>query len=673
MPPSMDDHSSFAEDDSDMVPDAMVHDLQVANGPGKVANPTTELPTTPNTENSTNDSSADGDQCIVCLDLLTDISNPIAQALGDAGERAHPNAQPPPPHPGQEEKQAQIALIKPCGHILHDECLRLWSQKANSCPICRQTFNLVEVLDKVDGTVQSEYAVEDKKQSASTEFDPNWIVAAVEEEESVPCPICGNAEREDVLLLCDGCNAPYHTFCIGLSGVPRGQWFCMECHNDGLGEAAHEEREMRPFENYRLGPRTQAMVRRDRVRERHNLWVGTWNDISNRVHDATGLDLDFSDDEGALTEFRRLHRRTSDETRAFRQWQQRLEIAGRQGARDIFRAAAPPNLPRTRRPRTPPTPAETVEETRAWGDFEKAKEMDTEPSRGRKRKSRSATNSATASPADRSEPREPERKLKRPRTRRVLPEASSSTMTQPIPQINGSRNSRSPPTRPVIDTAEPSFLSSLLKEVEMGVTSDDDSSRTAFSSTTVSGPNRVTSPSVEYSSPAASPSPSSSHTPRASSITPPPHIAKRHPSPCPLTSHVEPIYPRADYSPNRSPGETSDMTNRDPTRNEVRQPRPRRQKPTPLALSRSPDSSPVRATMSAQAKESINLIVKSALAPHWKSSEISKEQYADVNRDVSRKLYEMVADRDVSEEKEKWEKIAVNEVATAVQALTSEG
>jgi CRISPR/Cas system CSM-associated protein Csm2 small subunit len=73
--------------------------------------------------------------------------------------------------------------------------------------------------------------------------------------------------------------------------------------------------------------------------------------------------------------------------------------------------------------------------------------------------------------------------------------------------------------------------------------------------------------------------------------------------------------------------------------------------------------------MSAGAKEGINKIVKSVLAPHWKSQRITKEQYADINREVSRKLYEIVADRDVSEEKDRWEKIATSEVATAVEAL----
>lgn len=70
----------------------------------------------------------------------------------------------------------------------------------------------------------------------------------------------------------------------------------------------------------------------------------------------------------------------------------------------------------------------------------------------------------------------------------------------------------------------------------------------------------------------------------------------------------------------------------------------------------------MRANMSAEAKEGINKIVKSVLAPHWKAQRISKEQYADINREVSRKLYEIVADRDVEGEREKWEKVAAKEI-----------
>ncbi len=50
------------------------------------------------------------------------------------------------------ENHEHVAKIEVCGHMLHDACLREWTEKANSCPICRQTFHAVAVYDKVGGT-----------------------------------------------------------------------------------------------------------------------------------------------------------------------------------------------------------------------------------------------------------------------------------------------------------------------------------------------------------------------------------------------------------------------------------------------------------------------------------------------------------------------------------------
>lgn len=93
------------------------------------------------------------DQCIVCLEDLDVVPDPsVHHALRDAGAVAAPTEDLPTPHPSTTATPQPIALIKPCNHVLHDECLREWSQKANSCPICRHAFNVVEVLDKVGGT-----------------------------------------------------------------------------------------------------------------------------------------------------------------------------------------------------------------------------------------------------------------------------------------------------------------------------------------------------------------------------------------------------------------------------------------------------------------------------------------------------------------------------------------
>ncbi|XP_041953947.1 lysine-specific demethylase 5B-B isoform X1 [Alosa sapidissima] len=45
------------------------------------------------------------------------------------------------------------------------------------------------------------------------------------------CLVCGSGTDEDKLLLCDGCDDSYHTFCLipPLNDVPKGDWRCPKC------------------------------------------------------------------------------------------------------------------------------------------------------------------------------------------------------------------------------------------------------------------------------------------------------------------------------------------------------------------------------------------------------------------------------------------------------------
>ncbi|KAF8540829.1 hypothetical protein BDD12DRAFT_879760 [Trichophaea hybrida] len=57
-----------------------------------------------------------------------------------------------------------VAQLVPCSHFMHNHCLKPWTEIANTCPICRVSFNQVNVLPHMTGPVLSSWQVEDRVQ-----------------------------------------------------------------------------------------------------------------------------------------------------------------------------------------------------------------------------------------------------------------------------------------------------------------------------------------------------------------------------------------------------------------------------------------------------------------------------------------------------------------------------
>lgn len=99
------------------------------------------------------------DQCIVCLEDLDHTPNlDEVDPRSVIAENGHlDGTKSPKPQLNTSDEQQLIAVIQTCQHVLHDTCLKEWTQKANSCPICRTQFNKVEVRGTTIGKLLTSY------------------------------------------------------------------------------------------------------------------------------------------------------------------------------------------------------------------------------------------------------------------------------------------------------------------------------------------------------------------------------------------------------------------------------------------------------------------------------------------------------------------------------------
>lgn len=500
---------------------------------------------------------------------------------------------------------------------------------------------LIQIPPPLIGPVQSSYAVEDRVQVP--DIDPSMLIDYVDDDfpDFQPCPYCGESDNEELLLLCDSCDVPHHTYCVDLDTVPSGPWYCSRCEEQGPVSSTGSSRGQD-----RRGRRTRAQLRR--VQNRNQINSLHWARVWQSVWDHLNLDLDFPfDDDRAVQRVLQQQRREEANHREFRAWQRRFEVAERQGGSHRFRDTAALldiDAPRPSRPRVPrePTPEpESLEEMRAWNAFERAREIENDPSAARKRKE------PTMSPSP--EPTEAERKRKRPRTRRpqelaALASQNGESSRTPGTQVSARINADS--------SSEPSFLQSLLKEVESSTPGETNSYGPSASTTnadqTTPGP----------SSPSISPISSSFSSPRLSPTSPLPQNRSRPISPIQLSSPAAPSSP--SFSPSASPSTSNNYDNNnkdmsgstasrtDESRHRSRIPRAARG----LLTARSANTSPSRGP-SLGVKSDIQRLVGKALKPYYRRDYITKQEFTDINRRISHMFYEQVGDRESLDDESK--------------------
>jgi hypothetical protein len=126
-------------------------------------------------------------------------------------------------------------------------------------------------LSNVEGTVHPEL------------IKPSW---------DFPCSVCKDPRHGSRMLLCDGCNMGYHTYCLTppLDDVPDGIWICPTCTQFGVTEAHVVERRERyiPVEQSRPYIELPSPSRRAKARRLAAEWHGKAVRQSTKAFDRVG-------------------------------------------------------------------------------------------------------------------------------------------------------------------------------------------------------------------------------------------------------------------------------------------------------------------------------------------------------------------------------------------------
>ncbi|XP_048013912.1 PHD and RING finger domain-containing protein 1 isoform X2 [Megalobrama amblycephala] len=152
-----------------------------------------------------------------------------------------------------------VATPESCEHYFCLDCILEWSKNANSCPVDRIVFNNILLRKCHGGKVQKTIAVKKPVKPGEEQVDVDL--------DQTSCEVCGGRDREDRLLLCDGCDAGYHMECLTppLDAVPVEEWFCPECiannRTSGSEQISEEESSSLPTTSRSQSRPTRAIAR----------------------------------------------------------------------------------------------------------------------------------------------------------------------------------------------------------------------------------------------------------------------------------------------------------------------------------------------------------------------------------------------------------------------------
>nr|GMD43772.1 ABC transporter F family member 4-like [Ipomoea batatas] len=137
----------------------------------------------------------------------------------------------------EEGKKTIRGTLNCCSHYFCFACIMEWSKVESRCPLCKQRFVTISKPAKssagfdlrpvVIQVLERDQVYEPSEEELRGYLDPY---------ENVICTECQQGGDDALMLLCDICDSPSHTYCVGLGHeVPEGNWYCEGCRSSSPG------------------------------------------------------------------------------------------------------------------------------------------------------------------------------------------------------------------------------------------------------------------------------------------------------------------------------------------------------------------------------------------------------------------------------------------------------
>ncbi|CAM8911600.1 unnamed protein product [Rhodiola kirilowii] len=136
----------------------------------------------------------------------------------------------------EEGKNTVRGTLNCCSHYFCFACIFEWSKVESRCPLCKQRFLAISKSAKANTGIDVVLQIPERHQVYQPTEEE--IRGYIDPYENVICTECHEGGDDELMLLCDLCDSPAHTYCVGLGReVPEGNWYCEGCRPASLGSS----------------------------------------------------------------------------------------------------------------------------------------------------------------------------------------------------------------------------------------------------------------------------------------------------------------------------------------------------------------------------------------------------------------------------------------------------